>query len=102
MSYDLRSLCIYPNGMSPLVGLLKLMNLPQKVTSRYVRNLLIKGRNNDFTINTIERFYHQIDNVVIGNYFNATLTGSSQHRQTATGVTPEQAVYRCLIKYGVT
>lgn len=78
------------------------MNPPQQVTSRYVRNLLVKGQNNDFVVNAIERFFHQIDNVTIGSYFNATITSSNKHRQTATGVTPEQAIHRCLEKYGVT
>jgi len=78
------------------------MNPPQQVTSRYVRNLLIKGLNNDFKVKEIVRLNTQVVNVVVGYYFNVSLTNNVYHTQVASGVTIEQAVHRCLEKHGVT
>lgn len=77
-------------------------NLPQNVTSRYTRNLLVKGSNNEFILQDVLRQYHTVDEIVVGQYYDATLVAISSQKKTATGVTPEQAVQRCLRKHGVT
>ena len=96
----------YPDGIAPLAHLVKLLEnesmIPQQVTSRYVRNLLVKGRNNEFILMDILRMHHEVDSVIIGHYFDATVKSNENQKRTATGVTPEQAVERCLAKHGVT
>lgn len=77
-------------------------NTPQQVTSRYARNLLVKGSNNEYIIIDVLRQYHTVDEIVIGQYYDATITAVGGQKKTATGVTPEQAVNRCLGKHGVT
>jgi hypothetical protein len=79
-----------------------IMNPPQKVTSRYVRNLLIKGRNNEFEITILEKQYTMVDDLQIGNYYMTHIKQFGASVQKAVGVTPEQAVQRCLAKHGVT
>jgi hypothetical protein len=77
-------------------------NLPQNVTSRYTRNLLVRGSNNEFVLQDVLRQYHTVDEIVVGQYYDATIVAVPGGKKTATGVTPEQAVHRCLHKWGVT
>lgn len=78
------------------------MNPPQQVTSRYVRNLLIKGKNNEFSIREIRREYTTIDNITVGIYYLAEVKERTGITEKAAGATPEQAVHRALAKHGVT
>jgi len=72
------------------------------VTIRYAGNLLRKGKNNEFVILDVLRQHHEVDEITVGYYFDATIIASSGQKRTATGVTPLQAVERCLVKHGVT
>jgi hypothetical protein len=74
---------------------------PQKVTSRYVRNLLVKGKNNDFELMTILNQYAIVDELQVGRYYEARVV-RLHVGHVAMGVTPEQAIQRCLAKHGVT
>jgi len=76
--------------------------IPQNVTSRYARNLLTKGRNSDFVIVTLTRQYHAVEGLTIGHYYSVDIGGGNYPTKEAVGVTPEQAVERCLRKHGVT
>jgi hypothetical protein len=75
--------------------------IPQNVTSRYARNLLVKGTNNEFEVIGMKRTYSEVDGLTIGHYYNIAIKGP-QWTKEAAGVTPEQAVNRCLTKHGVT
>jgi hypothetical protein len=77
------------------------MTPPQKVTSRYIRNLLIKGKNNEFEILGMKRDYSMIDGICVGHYFMIDTKGVGG-RFSAAGATPEQALQRALEKHGVT
>ena len=83
---------------------LEFMNTPpQQVTSRYARNLLIKGKNNDFEFMTLSRQVSIADEVAVGVYFHVTIESLGRRiKRDAAGVTIEQAVHRCLEKHGVT
>ena len=75
---------------------------PQAVSSRYHRNLLIKGKNNDFEVLYLTRDNNVVDEVVIGIYYKVDVKRlSTGIKQQAAGVTPEQAVQRALQKHGV-
>ena len=74
---------------------------PQNVTSRYTRNLIIKGQNNEFHLSNIKRESHFIDKVWIANYYVAEVLQGGLSK-TGVGATPEQSVMNCLVKYGVT
>lgn len=100
----------YPDGIAPLQHLLNLMeakesmtNTPQNVTSRYTRNLLVKGENNEYIMTTMNHKTNMVDELVIGYYYTAeVITKGPRLTKLAIGVTPEQAVHRCLEKHGVT
>jgi len=77
------------------------MTPPQQVSSRYTRNLLTKGRNNEFEILGMKRDYSMIDGVCVGVYFMIDTKGVGG-KFTAAGVTPEEALQRALEKHGVT
>jgi formate dehydrogenase assembly factor FdhD len=78
-------------------------NPPQNVTSRYARNLLVKGENNEYTVVSMMRRTNMIDDFVIGYYYAADIVATGTRvTKMAIGVTPEQAVNRCLVKHGVT
>jgi len=78
-------------------------NTPQHVTSRYVRNLLVKGENNEYVMTTMNRRTNMVDELIIGYYYTAEVTSLGPRiSKMAIGVTPEQAVHRCLEKHGVT
>jgi hypothetical protein len=79
-----------------------MINLPQNVTSRYARNLMVKGKNNEFHLLKIERHNHMIDGAWIANYYTAEIVSNYGMNQTAAAPIPEQAVNRCLSKHGVT
>lgn len=90
----------YPHELE---GFPKTMTSPQTVTSRYSRNLLVKGRNNEFELLDLKRTYSEVDGLSIGIYYLAIVKSLDQgFKKDAAGVTPEQAVHRCLEKYGVT
>jgi hypothetical protein len=74
---------------------------PQNVTSRYARNLLVKGTNNEFEIIGMKRTYSEVDGLTIGHYYVITVKGEAFTKESV-GVTPEQAISRCLQKHGVT
>ena len=76
--------------------------VPQQVTSRYARNLLVKGKNNEFEIASLSRQYHDIEGLVIGVYYQITIKINDGRKIQGVGVSPEQAVHRCLEKHGVT
>jgi hypothetical protein len=77
-------------------------NTPQHVTSRYVRNLLVKGENNEYVIINMNRRTNMVDELIIGYYYATELTTlGTRITKMAIGVTPEQAVRRCLEKHGV-
>jgi hypothetical protein len=78
-----------------------MIQAPQKVTSRYARNLLVKGKNNEYVLEYITRRYSMVDEITVGDYFLAEITQLNVRREAA-GATPEQAVNRCLEKHGVT
>lgn len=78
------------------------MNPPQQVTSRYVRNLLVKGKNNEFELCSLTRQYHDIEGLCIGIYYQTVIKSTDHFKHVAVGVTCEQAVHRCLEKHGVT
>jgi hypothetical protein len=75
---------------------------PQKVTSRYARNLLVKGKNNEFHLLSLVRKSSMVDECWIGNYYTAEIVSTHGMRHEAVGPTPENAVNRCLDKHGVT
>ena len=76
---------------------------PQNVTSRYARNLLVKGANNEYVIINMYRKTNMVDELIIGYYYSTEITAMGKRiSHTAIGVTPEQAVNRCLTKHGVT
>jgi hypothetical protein len=95
---------IYPHGMSPLVGMLPLLmnSLPQQVTIRYAGNLLRKGSNDAFEITNLTRQQALHDGIIIGFYYDCTIQRRNSNSQTASGVTPMQAIQRALEKVGVT
>ena len=106
MSY---SLCPYhgnaynpgPCGVCEFI-LITMTNTPQNVTSRYTRNLLVKGENNEYVIINMNRKTNMVDELIIGYYYAVEITVlGARTTQTAIGVTPEQAVHRCLTKHGV-
>jgi hypothetical protein len=78
-----------------------MINAPQNITSRYTRNLLVKGINNEFHLAMVKRESHFIDKVWIANYFVVELLQGGLSK-TGVGATPEQATMNCLVKYGVT
>lgn len=75
-------------------------NLPQNVTSRYIRNLLVEGKNDDFELDRVV----QMPSAPIGFHYRATIKvpKSDFAEQSAVGATPEQAIHRCLGAHGVT
>lgn len=75
--------------------------IPQQVTSRYTRNLLVKGTNNEFEIANLKRTYQEVDGITIGHYYIVNIRNENFTKEAA-GATPEQAVTRCLTKHGVT
>lgn len=76
--------------------------LPQQVTIRYVMNLLRKGSTDDFEVIKLLRQDAIHDGIVIGHYYDATIFRTNSNTETASGVTPTQAIQRALIKAGVT
>ena len=76
---------------------------PQQVTPRYVTNLLIKGKNEDFELISLEHQQALHDNIVVGSYYNVTIRQPlpDHSSEIASGVTPHQALERALIKFGV-
>lgn len=71
------------------------------MTRRYVTNLLKKGKNDEFEILDLKRQYTDVDGLAIGMYYTI-LIKSKDWKKDAAGVTPLQAVERCLQKHGVT
>jgi hypothetical protein len=78
-------------------------NLPQNVTSRYVSNLLNRGRNDTFEMITLTQEKATHDNITVGYYYDVTITKPipDHTSEQASGVTPSQAISRCLRKFGV-
>lgn len=74
---------------------------PQGMTNRYTRHLLRTGRTAQFTIINILIITKSNDGITVGSYYDATLQ-CVDTQKTASGITPEHAVHRCLIKFGVT
>jgi len=80
------------------------MTTPQNVSSRYVRNLICAGSNQNFELDKLEQRIAQTPSgLPCGFYFYAgvkrCLTFETYY---AEGVTPESAVKRCLENIGVT
>lgn len=77
------------------------MNTPK--SSRYAYGLLRNGKNNDYMIKSLERLTSVVDTIEVGYYFNISVTAMGPRiTQVATGVTPLQAIIRCLEKHGET
>lgn len=74
---------------------------PQKVTERYVHGLMRRGFNPHFRIQSIDTDSTMIDEVIVATYYKAMVYHNGVS-QVAVGSTPFQAVYRALIKHGVT
>lgn len=70
-------------------------------TRRYASNLLKKGKNNEFELLDLKRQYTDVDGLAVGIYYQVLIKGT-QWKKDAAGVTPLQAVERCLEKHGVT
>lgn len=80
------------------------MTTPQNVSSRYVRNLLVAGRNSNFQVFSIEQKEAcSPSGICCGTYYVAEV---GDHLGTivraAEGATPEQAVATALGILGVT
>jgi len=78
------------------------MTPPQQVTSRYARNLIVRGKNNEYHLLSIKRENTMIDGCWIANYYVAEIVSTHGVAKTAVGPSPENAVNRCLDKHGVT
>lgn len=63
---------------------------------------MVRGQNNEFHLLIIERKSHMIDGTWIANYYTVEIVSKHNIRQVAVAPTPEQAVTRCLAKYGIT
>lgn len=75
------------------------MTIPK--TTRYVGNLLRNGKNNEYMIKELTRLTSVVDTIEVGYYFNISVTSiGTRITQVATGVTPLQAMTRCLEKHG--
>jgi hypothetical protein len=81
---------------------MKPSSLPQQVTIRYAGHLLRKGKNNQFTLLKLSQQESIQDDVILGNYYVATVYRRCHKVETAVGITPYQAVQRALSKHGVT
>ena len=79
-------------------------NVPQQVTNRYISALINKGKNDTFEIITLQREQALHDGIVVGSYFDVTITKPMPDHasERASGVTAAQAVSRALSKFGVT
>lgn len=77
---------------------------PQNMSSRYVRALLVEGKNDLFELVRVERRINSIDNIPIGIYFIATICSPTNDFTEAScvGATPEAALRRVLAAHGVT
>jgi hypothetical protein len=76
--------------------------LPQAATIRYAGNLLRRGSNDNFEIIKILRQDAVHDSITVGHFYDATIQRINSNSETASGVTPTQAVQRALKKAGVT
>jgi hypothetical protein len=77
------------------------MSLPQHASTRYVSNLLNRGRNDDFNLVSVTQENAIHDGIVVGSYYTICI----RHIEAvlaASGVTPSQAARRCMKKFGVT
>lgn len=72
------------------------MTTPQTVTSRYARNLLVKGTNNEFAITKLERKYAMVQDLQVGYYFEVEIRASTGNTGKWVGATPADAVINCL------
>lgn len=80
-----------------------MITTPQAITERYVSNLIHYGRNKEFEINDLRKFYSKVDNSVVGIYFTVWIdTATGGECQEASGATIAQAVRRSLERHGVT
>jgi hypothetical protein len=77
---------------------------PQALTLRYITNLLIKGKNDEFELITLEHQQSLHDDIVVGSYYNVIVRRPmpDHSSEVASGVTPHQAIHRALVKFGVT
>jgi hypothetical protein len=76
---------------------------PKEVTTRYTNNLMRKGRNDIFELCKLVPQDTELDGLVVGHYFLATVKRSSNGtEETSPGITPLHAVQRALAKHGVT
>ena len=77
---------------------------PQQVTPRYITNLLVKGKNEDYELISLEHQNAMHDNIIVGSYYNITIRQPlpDHSSEIASGVTPHQAAERALTKFGVT
>lgn len=79
------------------------MNTPQAVTTRYATNLLHRGKNNEFKLLSIERQLSLIEDVCVGEYYEALVRESHTPQPVSgVGMTPIRAVMKALEKLNVT
>jgi hypothetical protein len=78
---------------------------PQRMTDRYIRNLLAAGKNRDFILIGIVNADAKVDDVVVGKYYMCELHDRIQFAVfdsfCAVGATPIDACRNALIKAGV-
>jgi hypothetical protein len=77
-------------------------SLPQQVTIRYAANLLRKGSNDTFILVEVHQEAIIHDGIRLGSYYEANIRRRNYNSETASGVTPIQAITRALGKAGVT
>ncbi len=80
------------------------MNLPQNITSRYTRNLLVSGFNNEFLLRGVNNHPLTVGNDIVGHYYSVAIQLRVQPDTTVDrrGATPEEALVRCLQAFGIT
>lgn len=94
---------VFPHNMSPIIGIIPLMNAPQAVTERYISNLIHYGRNKDFDMVEIHRIPSYHEQEIVGWFFIARIETLTKVKiELGSGATISQAVRRALIKHGVT
>ncbi len=77
---------------------------PQQVTERYVRALLVEGKNDRYEIVTVGRQIAAVDNIPVGTYYGVSVAVPSDNFRELLGIgaTPVAALRRALEKDGVT
>lgn len=77
---------------------------PQQVTERYIRMLLVTGKNDRYEIVTVGRQIASVDNIPVGSYYGVAVAVPTEDFRELLGIgaTPSAALRRALEKDGVT